>query len=240
MNTPDPAETNPPAESNPSAERDGREAIVDDVLLLLFQPKSGAIAGETTLFYVLGAAVVAELSMQGLLTASGAPAHTVGAQGAAPSDPVLRRAWEYVSDKPRDPHTIISVVGPELRAQVLDRLEAQGHLEQTKRKMLGFIPSTSISVTSDRRTVLLESVRRALVEGEEPDERTAVIAALLSASANLHAFDPEIPYTSAVIERARQFEQGNWGAVAASTAVTLSTIAVLTGALSAASAAQPR
>lgn len=37
--------------------------LVEDVLLLLFQPDSGSIAGENILFYVLGAAVLGDLAL---------------------------------------------------------------------------------------------------------------------------------------------------------------------------------
>ena len=43
--------------------------IVEDTLLLLFQPDSGTIAGENILFYVLGGAVLADLSLGGRVEA---------------------------------------------------------------------------------------------------------------------------------------------------------------------------
>lgn len=48
---------------------------------------------------------------------------------------------------------------------------------------------------------------------------------------------PEIPWTSSVIHRAKELENGNWGAAAAGAAVTRATIAVISGALSASTAA---
>ncbi|WP_456320372.1 GPP34 family phosphoprotein [Nonomuraea angiospora] len=77
------------------------------------------------------------------------------------------------------------------------------------------IPSEFLELGSARRAELLARVRATLVDGTEPDARTAAITALLSASANLHQFDPEIPWTSSVIHRAKELENGNWGAAAA-------------------------
>ena len=79
--------------------------------------------------------------------------------------------------------------------------------------------------------------RATLVDGTQPDGRTAALTALLSASGNLHQFDPEIPWTSSVIHRAKEFENGNWGAAAAGAAITRATIAVISGALGASTAA---
>ncbi|MBZ2196908.1 GPP34 family phosphoprotein [Ruania sp. N2-46] len=211
--------------------------LVEDLLLLLFQPDSGAIAGETTLFYVLGGAVVAELALRNLTEATGRPTHRVSARGEAPEDPVLRAAWDYLRTRALDPQSAIAAIGPPLRGQVLDRLVGSGHLRRHKKKRLGFIPSTSFTLGSARRSELLAGVRATLVDAAEPDARTAALAALLSASANLHQFDPEIPWTSAVIHRAKDLENGSWGAAAAGTSVTMTTLSILLGALGATSGA---
>lgn len=211
--------------------------LVADLLLLLFQPDSGAITGETALFHVLGGAVVADLALRGLTETTGRPAHRVAARGDAPQDAILRTAWDYLNRKPQYPQSVIAAIGPPLRSQVLDRLVEEGHLHRHRTKRLGFIPLTSHTLASARRGELLERVRATLVDQAEPDGRTAALAALLSASATLHQFDPEIPWTSAVIHRAKELESGNWGASAAGTAVTMTTLAILLSALGASAAA---
>ncbi|GGP07742.1 GPP34 family phosphoprotein [Nonomuraea glycinis] len=213
--------------------------LVEDVLLLLFQPSSGAIAGENFLFYVLGGAVVADLALRDLteVQEAGRLVRRVAARGDAPHEDILRPAWDYLATKPRGMRTVIAAIGPELRGKVLNKLIDDGHLRRTRKKVLGFIPSESLELGSTRRAELLTRVRATLVDGNEPDARTAAITALLSASANLHQFDPEIPWTSSVIHRAKELESGDWGAAAVGAAVTRATIAVLSGALSASTAA---
>ena len=75
--------------------------IAEDVLLLLFQPSSGTIAGEGTLFYVLGGAVLTDLALdhrieiedQGGLTGS-----RVRALGdVPPADPLLGQVWNVIA-----------------------------------------------------------------------------------------------------------------------------------------------
>jgi hypothetical protein len=204
--------------------------LVDDVMLLLFQPSSGTIAGENTLFYVLGAAVLADLALRGLTSvdASGA---IVTADGAAPADDTLRSGWSYIASRPRDVQSVIAAIGPNLRAEVLDRLVESGQLHRERKKVLGFIPSESLTLGGERRGHLLDAVRSTLVDGVRPDARIGAIASLLSASANLHRFDPDVPWTSAVIARAKELEAGSWSATAAGTAVTQATMAMITGAL---------
>ncbi|MEV0305978.1 GOLPH3/VPS74 family protein [Nonomuraea fuscirosea] len=213
--------------------------LVEDVLLLLYQPSSGAIAGENHLYYVLGGAVVADLTLRGLteVQEAGRLVRRVIARGDAPHDDILRPAWDYLATKPRGVQTVIAAIGPELRSKVLGKLVDDGHLRRERKKVLGFIPSESFELGSTRRAELLARVRATLVDGTEPDARTAALTALLSASANLHQFDPEIPWTSSVIHRAKELENGNWGAAAVGAAVTRATIAAISGALSASTAA---
>ncbi|MEV4477707.1 GPP34 family phosphoprotein [Nonomuraea sp. NPDC049504] len=213
--------------------------LVEDVLLLLYQPSSGAIAGENVLYYVLGGAVVADLTLRGLTEVQepGRLVRRVAARGDAPHDDILRPAWDYLAMKPRGVQTVIAAIGPELRGKVLGKLVDDGHLRRRRKKVLGFIPSEVLDLGSARRSELLARVRATLVDGTEPDARTAAITALLSASANLHQFVPEIPWTSSVIHRAKEIENGNWAAAAAGAAVTRATIAVITAALSASAAA---
>ena len=47
--------------------------LVEDLLLLLFDPRSGTIAGEGTLFYARGGAVLADLALQGLVEVDDRP-----------------------------------------------------------------------------------------------------------------------------------------------------------------------
>ncbi|MFE9193013.1 GPP34 family phosphoprotein [Micromonospora sp. NPDC007208] len=194
--------------------------LVEDLLLLLFQPRSGTIAGENTLFYVLGGAVLADLALGGhLATADRGRFRSVA--GHPPSDDLLRPAWDYLAEKPRGVQTALAAIGPALRKPVLERLIARGDIDQEPRKVLGLFRTTALREgRTERRARLLADVRQVLVDGTEPQARVAALAALLSASGTLPQFDREIPWTSSVISRAKELERGDWGADAAAAAVT--------------------
>ncbi|MEG3633135.1 GOLPH3/VPS74 family protein [Micromonospora palythoicola] len=198
----------------------GSPTLVEDLLLLLFQPRSGTIAGENTLFYVLAGAVLAELALADRVTM--ADRRTVKiVEGRAPSDDLLRSAWDYLSEKPRGVQTVLAAIGPELRKPVLERLVERGDITREDRKMLGLFRTTSLrDGGTGRRARLLEEVRQVLVDGAEPSARVAALAALLSGSGTLPQFYRDIPWTTPVITRAKELEQGNWGAGAAAEAVT--------------------
>ncbi|MFF3437938.1 GPP34 family phosphoprotein [Streptosporangium sp. NPDC002721] len=225
------------AETPGAAKRLGAPTLAEDLLLLLFQPNSGlqagtgTIAGENTLFYTLAGAVLADLGLGGhVRTDSGRVGTTrVGAvEDHPPSDVILRFAWDYLSEKPRGVQTVLAAIGPRLRGPLLDRLVERGDIRRASRRTLGLF---DVKVLEDggngRRSRLLADVRDVLVEGAEPRPRVAALAALLSASGTLPQFHREIPWTSPVITRAKELEQGNWGAGAAAEAVTRTVTATI-------------
>ncbi|WFE53354.1 GPP34 family phosphoprotein [Micromonospora sp. WMMD1155] len=200
--------------------RSDAPTLVEDLLLLLFQPASGTIAGENTLFYVLGGAVLADLALGEHLTTTDRQ-RVSSVAGHPPSDDLLRRAWDYLAEKPRGVQTALAAIGPTLREPVLQRLVARGDIDQEPRKVLGLFRTTALrDGRTERRSRLLADVRRVLVDGAEPQARVAALAALLSASGTLPQFHREIPWTSPVISRAKELERGDWGAEAAGAAVT--------------------
>lgn len=214
-------------------------ALVEDVLLLLFQPGSGTILGEGTLYSVLAGAVLTELALSNavVLDESGLP-KVRAVDGAPPDDPLLVAGWSYIHDKPRGTQTALAAIGTPLRASVLDRLVRRGDLRRETRTHLGFIRTTRFTLAGDRRQSLLAQVRAALVDGVTPDTRTAATVGLLSASGTLPQFHPEIPWTGTVASRSREFEQGEWGAKATASAVARTLTAIMVGAVAAASAAR--
>ncbi|EOM77523.1 GPP34 family phosphoprotein [Rhodococcus rhodnii] len=103
--------------------------LAEDLLLLLFDPRSGTIAGEGTLFYTLGGAILAELARSGKVTVEGRRVAT--ADTTPPADPFLAEQWERIGARPRSVQTVIAEVGPRLRAPVLDRLVERGDIRLT-------------------------------------------------------------------------------------------------------------
>ena len=215
----------------------GEPTLAEDLLLLLFQPDSGlqqgtgVIAGENTLFYVLAGAVLADLALDERVTTTTTRIGTVkveAVEGRAPSDEILRSAWDYVSDKPRSVQAVLPAIGPTLREPLLERLIARGDIRKVNRKALGLFKTTVLEDGgSGRRASLLKDVRDVLVDGMEPTPRVAALAALIWGSDTLHQFDPEIPWTSSVITRAQELERGNWGAGAAGEAVARTMDAII-------------
>lgn len=197
--------------------------LAEDLLLVLFQPDSGTIAGENTLFYVLGGAVLAQLGLEKRVSTGKTWTGTVTMSAVtdqAPSDEILRAAWESVKGKPRGVQTVLPAIGPTLRQPLIDRLVARGDLREESTKILGLFPTTVLKDSgTGRRDRLLSDIRGVLVDGVSPAPRLAALTGLLSASGTLPQFDPLIPWTSAVYTRAEELERGDWGAAGAGEAV---------------------
>lgn len=196
-------------------------ALAEDLLLLLFDPRNGTIAGEgSDLFHTLAGAVLVDLALQGRVdidehtTWRGREVRT--ADGDPPADPLLRGAWDRIARKPVDVHSLILEIGPPLRAQVIDRVVERGHLALEGRRALGLFNTTAlVDGGTSRRADLLAPVRAALVDGEQPaDPRTAARAALLAASGGLPVLHKDIPWSGAVYTRGRELQRGDWGAAA--------------------------
>lgn len=222
----------------------GDPTLAEDLLLLLFQPDSGTIAGENTLFYVLAGAVLADLALEERVTATTTRIGTTSVEaveGRAPSDEILRSAWQCVSTGPRGVQTVLPAIGPTLRDPLLERLIARGDIRRQTRKVLGLFNSTVLADGGKgRRETLLRDIRGVLVDGAQPTPRVAALAALIWGSGTLHQFDPEIPWTSSVITRAQELERGNWGAGAAAEAVTRTMNAIISSSAVVAATVLPR
>ncbi|GAA1915497.1 hypothetical protein GCM10009775_04980 [Microbacterium aoyamense] len=231
-------------DSTPDKATATRHGIADDLMLALFDPESGTIAGEGTLFYVLAGALLSDLALEGFVRTegNGLGGPLVLAEGdTAPDDELLRMGWQYVADKPHRVQTVLAAVGPQLRGPVLDRLVARGDVDRTSGRMLGILPTERLRLgVTGRRDALIREVRAALVDSAMTDSRTAALIALVSASGSLPTLWREIPWTGAVAERARAFERNDVGADGASQAVARTMAAIVVNSLVAASVIAPR
>lgn len=214
-----------------------RTLVTEDLLLVLFQPESGTIAGENTLFYVLAGGVLTDLVQSGAAEAvdAGARGILVRRAGDGPADPLLRPMHEFIGDRERGVQTILAACGPVLRAPALDRLVERGDLRRERRRVIGLFPSIALVLDDQgRRDALIAEMRAVLVDGAEPSERVASLIALVSASGTLPHVDRRIPWNGTTAARAQQIERGDGAASVAGAAVTRTMLAVVAGSVIAA------
>ncbi|MBB2949257.1 hypothetical protein FB565_009062 [Actinoplanes lutulentus] len=199
--------------------------LVEDLLLLLLDDETGIPAGAGTLYYPLGGAVLVELALLGRVEHADGKVIAVG-EGALP-DPILQEAWDKAAAKPRRAQTLIIEVGTRLWDPLIERLIEKGQIRRETKRLLRVFKTTRLpSADPAYEQGLRDKVRAVLVDGAEPDPRTAAVIALLSASGSLPAVRPPIAWSSEVIKRAKRLEEGHWGAAEVNTAVITAAAAI--------------
>ncbi|MCK1795193.1 GPP34 family phosphoprotein [Streptomyces sp. XM4193] len=199
--------------------------LVEDLMLLMTDERSGAVAGAGTLYYTLGGAVLVELGLDGRVAVDENDTGLNGLRvravaGDPPADPLLRTAHETVASRVRGVQTLLIEIGTGLHTTVTDRLVERGLLLRQSRTVLGLFRTTSTRVAdTDHKRELLARLRATLVDGAEPDSRTAALAGLLAASGTLPTLHRSIPWSGKVFQRAKQLEQDSWAAEAVNSAV---------------------
>jgi hypothetical protein len=162
--------------------------IAEDVLLLLLDDDSGAFLSGSNASAVLAGAVLAELALTGAAeveTESGRWRRTqvVVEQPHEVTDPVLVAALDAIGEKRRSPQDLVGHIGKQLPERLCARLAERGILRREDSKILGLFPRTRWPAEdSQREQALRGQLQRALVGGEDPDVRTAVVVAVLNAA----------------------------------------------------------
>lgn len=198
--------------------------IVEDLALLLMDDESGTPAAAGTLHYTMGGAVLVELALAGLVEVRD---RKVFVAGTAPDDPLLRSGYEKVAEKPRSVDSLLVKIGADTWSRVVDRLVERGLVAREEKRVLGLFKMTTLPATdTGHEQEVRARIRAVLVDGETPDARTAALTALLSASGALPALRPTLAWSGDVARRAKELEQGNWGAEAVSAAVTRTAAAI--------------
>ncbi|MGO1563080.1 MAG: GOLPH3/VPS74 family protein [Actinomycetaceae bacterium] len=199
------------------------DLVVEDLLLVLFDPANGVLRGEgQRLFHALAGALLVDLAEHGVVGPDDAEVRgpVRALTGDAPDDELLRLGWELVAAGPRDVQTVVHQIGPRLRGPVIDRLVARGHLTSERRKILGLMPSTRIGLgATGRREQLLADVHGLLVDGTPAGEHARSVAALLFASGSAPFMHPEIPWSGTVHAHGTALMESSRGAAATADAV---------------------
>ncbi|MEV0379490.1 GPP34 family phosphoprotein [Nonomuraea sp. NPDC050643] len=206
--------------------------IIEDLMLLMLDDATGAVAGAGTLHYTLGGALLVELALRGRIETDGGRAGLNGpkvlAIGDGPlPDPLLQSAYDKVAERPQGVQTLLLAIGGGLWKPVIDRLVERGLIRRESRRVLGVFRTTRLPAEdTGHEAELRQKVRAVLEDGESPDARTAAVIALLSSSGTLPTLHPVPKWSTKVYLRAKELENGNWGAAAVNTAVTRTAAAI--------------
>lgn len=217
--------------------------IAEDLLLLLLDDESGA-PQSTYLRPGLGGALLVELAMSEHVGVESRgrwrTAQVRVADGVpAPSDPVLADALATVAAKRRSAQDLVNRLGKDVQETLAERLVQRGILEHRDSRVLGLFPRHRWPA---RDATHEEQVRRslaaALVDGQDPDPRSAALIALLSALDRAHkTVDRGELSAREVRRRAKEIAEGNWAAQGVRDAIQAATAAMTAVAVGGAAAA---
>lgn len=218
--------------------------LAADLLLLSHDDETGrSVIDGTRTNAALAGATVLELTMHGVLDLAGREGpvkegHLFRVPGRQAPDALLEEIADVCAGKrPKD--AIANIAGVtsfrdragRIKEELLERLAAAGVLRQERAKVLGLFPTTrwpTVDPTYERD--LVARLRAVLVDGAEPDERTAALVSLLSAvdlaPTVLPEADPE-----QVRVRATQVAESDWAAEGVRKAVEAVSTVIVTAAI---------
>jgi len=215
--------------------------LATDLLLLALDDERGTVLSQTAigLDYGLAGAVVMELALRGCI---GVDDERVSATGSATDDPLLDDALRAIAATPGKTlahwvqHLPRELNG--LRQRLLDRLVAQGTLEQREKRVLllfhwNVYPERDTRVEHDIRA----RIDGVLLHGETPDPQTACLVHLAQACRVTDAIYPRDRHAAIKARVAELDDAGSVGANAVTGAVAQAETAAVTAAMMGAIAA---
>jgi hypothetical protein len=207
--------------------------IAEDMLLLMLDDDKGSVVGTSHLPAVLGGALLIELALTGAVsveekTSMWKSAKVTALPDVAVDDDLLRYAVGIVSEKDRSAQDLVNRIGKGVKEDLAERLVARGILERREDKVLGLFPRTRWpAVDTTHEDAVRRDLGAALVQGVQPDQRTACLIALLSAIDRAHkVVDRDGLPAGQVRKRAKEIAKGDWAAKAVKDAISASTAAV--------------
>lgn len=205
--------------------------IAEEVLLLAHSEDEGKqLIGSNELNAALGGAVLAELALSGRLELS---AKKVVVTDPAPlGDPELDATLARIADQGRDRKPewwVYKLHSSKLRDRLLTRLAESGVLTHERGKVMGIFPVNRWPEADGRVEAEVRQRVASALGGADPDERTAVLIAVLHAA----KLDRKA-FPGASKERVKEITEGAWAGEAVAKTIASINAVIMTAATTAA------
>lgn len=193
------------------------ELLLAEKLLLVAYGSDGTVRGKgVELDCSLAGALLLELVLDGHLELDGKVVRTTGS---VPTRPLLRAAYDQVSGKPRRPQTWVTKLSKETRKRLLHRMVEIGVLEDVTYKSFKVFtrhrfPARDVAA----RDAVLARLRGVVLDGQEPDERTAALVTIIGAAKLERLIFPDAD-RRAVRRRIDEISDAPWAARAVRKAI---------------------
>ncbi|MEU8380203.1 GPP34 family phosphoprotein [Streptosporangium sp. NPDC048865] len=181
--------------------------IAEEVLLLAYDEEEGRqLIGSSELDAALGGALLAELAVGGRIDLADKKVAVLDATPAGDEELDAALAGIVAETRARKPEWWVRRLhSGKLRRRLLTRLAERGVLDEERRKVLGIFPSTRYPERDPGVEREIRERVRNVLSGTAPDERTAVLIAILHAA----KIDRKA-FPGASRERIREITEGEW------------------------------
>jgi Golgi phosphoprotein 3 (GPP34) len=194
------------------------QLIAEQLLLLAYRPDGTARGKGMELDMALGGALLTELALGGYVEVDDARVTAHGGRS-CPEHPALAAALAEIEATPRRAKACVAKLAKGARRRLLAALVERGVLRAEARRVLGVFPGRRFPVADPKpREEALARLRASVVDGAEPDERTAALAGLIQAAGLARRVFPDDDQR-AVKARLREIAEGDWAAEAVRKAV---------------------
>lgn len=194
------------------------QLIAEQLLLLAYRPDGTARGKGTELDMGLGGALLAELAVDGHVEV-GEKEVRVNRGRSRPEHPVLAAALAEIEVKALRPRACVLKLARGARREVLAALVGRGVLTEESRRVFGVFPGRRFPVADPApREEALGRLRAAVIEGAEPDQRTAALAGLVQAAGLARRVFPDDDQR-AVKARLKEIAEGDRAAEAVRRAI---------------------
>lgn len=183
--------------------------IAHELLLVAYREDGTAWGKGTELDLALGGALLTELALAGNVELVGSQVMAAGS-AAPPTHPELAKALTEVAAKPRRPKAWVQRLARGARRRLLNDLVEQNVLREERYRLLGVLPARRYPAEDPApRLEIKERLHGALVEGRQPDQRTAALASMLSAAKLERRALPDEDH-KLVKRRLREIAESDW------------------------------
>ncbi|WP_326826693.1 GOLPH3/VPS74 family protein [Streptosporangium sp. NBC_01756] len=199
--------------------------IAEEVLLLAYSEDEGRqLVGSSELDAALGGALLAELAVNGRIDLADKKVTVLDPTPLGDEELDATLARIAAESKERKPDWwVYKLHSAKLRKRLLTRLAEQGVLREEQRKILGIFPSTRYPESDPRVEEEIRERVRSVLSGAVPDERVAVLVAVLHAAKVDRKAFPD-----ASRERIKEITEGDWAGKAVAKTIAAINSAVMT------------
>ncbi|GAT69045.1 protease [Planomonospora sphaerica] len=208
--------------------------IAEEVLLLAHEETEGKpLVGATQLDSALGGALLAELAVNGRIDLDGKKVTVRDATplGDEELDATLARIAGEAKERKPD-WWVYRLSSAKLRKRLLTGLAERGVLNEEHRKVLGIFPVARYPERDPRVEREIRERVRSVLDGADPDERVAVLIAVLHAAKIDRKAFPGVRK-----ERVKEIVESEWVGRAVAKTIDSINAAIVAGAVAAAAAA---